>query len=85
VTVPADAEVWLDNTRTTATGPVREFQSPPLTPGGRYTYAIRARWNENGREVTQLRQVEVTARSHINVRFPVPAKTGGKASAAPHG
>src|SRR5262249_34540729 len=47
VRVPANAQLWFEGSPTTSTGPVREFQSPPLRPG-RYTYAIRARWSENG-------------------------------------
>ena len=69
--VRAGAEIWIDGTKTTATGAVRQFQSPPLTPGQRYNYEIRARWIENGHEVTQTQKVEVTAGGHVNVTFPV--------------
>ena len=79
VTVPAVARVWFGGTLTTSTGPIREFYSPPLTPGSKYTYAIRASWNENGQEVTQTQQVRVTAGAHANVSFPVPAKPTGAA------
>jgi uncharacterized protein (TIGR03000 family) len=71
VSVPADAEIWFDDTHTTVTGAVREYQSPPLAPGSKYTYELRARWNENGHVVTQTQQVEVTAGAHVNVHFPV--------------
>ena len=71
VRVPADAVIWLDDTKMTSTGSTREYQSPPLTPGSRYTYDIRARWNENGHEVTQRQQVEFTAGSRVNVHFPM--------------
>src|SRR5262249_10294447 len=77
--VPANAEVWFEGTKTTTTGAVREFESPPLTPGRRYTYQVRARWKENGHEVTQTQKVEVTAGAHANASFPVP---GGIASRA---
>jgi uncharacterized protein (TIGR03000 family) len=69
--VPAGAEIWIDGTKTTSTGTVRQFQSPPLTPGQPYNYEIRARWSENGHEVTQTQKVEVTAGGHVNVTFPV--------------
>jgi len=85
VSVPADAEVWFDGTETTTTGSTREFQSPPLTPGSRYTYEVRARWNENGHEVTQTQQVAVTAGAHVHVDFPVPPKTAGQGSAVKKG
>jgi uncharacterized protein (TIGR03000 family) len=71
VSVPADAEIWFNGTRMTSTGSVREYQSPPLTPGSQYTYKVRARWNENGHEVTQTQQVKVTAGAHVSVKFPV--------------
>jgi uncharacterized protein (TIGR03000 family) len=81
VSVPADAEIWLEGTKTTSTGSVREYQSPPLTPGIRYTYEVRARWNENGQQVTQTQQVKVTAGAHVSVKFPVqPTKAPTPAS-----
>jgi uncharacterized protein (TIGR03000 family) len=70
-TVPADAQIWFEGVPTTSTGTVREFNSPPLTPGSQYTYEVRASWNENGHEVTQTQQVKVTAGAHVNVTFPV--------------
>jgi uncharacterized protein (TIGR03000 family) len=71
VSVPVDAEIWFEGSKTTSTGSVREFHSPPLTPGGRYTYEVRARWNENGHEVTQTQKVQVTAGTHVNMHFPL--------------
>jgi uncharacterized protein (TIGR03000 family) len=76
VTVPRGAEVWFDDMPTTSTGPVREFHSPSLTPGNRYTYTVRARWMVNGREVTQTQRIGVTAGGHVDVRFPAPSGTG---------
>jgi uncharacterized protein (TIGR03000 family) len=80
VTMPADAEIWFQGTKTTSTGTVREYQSPPLAPGTRYTYELRARWRQNGHEVTQTQQVEVTAGIRVNVHFPVQPT---KAATAP--
>jgi uncharacterized protein (TIGR03000 family) len=85
VTVPADAEVSFDGTMTLSKGAVRQYDSPPLEPGTRYTYDVKATWNENGREVTQTQRVEVTAGAHVNVSFPAPPKTTGQASAATPG
>jgi uncharacterized protein (TIGR03000 family) len=78
VTVPQDAEVWFEGSPTSATGTVREYQSPPLAPGNRYAYEVRARWNKNGREVTQTQRVEATAGSRVGVNFPAPAKGMGQ-------
>ena len=41
VTVPEGAEIWFDDTATTSTGTVRQFNSPPLTSGN-HSYQIRA-------------------------------------------
>jgi uncharacterized protein (TIGR03000 family) len=59
VTVPADAEVWFGNHKTSQTGTLRQFESPPLTPGQTYTYDVTASWMSNGQPVTQTRQVQV--------------------------
>jgi len=72
VTVPPDAQVWFEGTKTNASGSIREYQSPPLTPGQRYTYTIRATWNQDGQPVTQEQKVTVTAGEHVNVTFPKP-------------
>jgi uncharacterized protein (TIGR03000 family) len=76
VSVPAGAEIWFDGAATTSTGTVRQFNSPPLTPG-KHAYQIRARWSENGHEATQSQRVEVTPGAQINMSFPI----AGKASA----
>ena len=74
VRVPANAELWFDDSTTTSRGPVREFRSPLLTPG-RYTYEIRARWTENGRAITQTQKVAVSPGAHITVDFPIRSGT----------
>jgi uncharacterized protein (TIGR03000 family) len=73
--VPANAEIWIDGMKTTSTGRIREFQSPPLAPGQRYSYEVQARWNENGREVTQTQKVPITAGARVIVGFPVSPAT----------
>jgi uncharacterized protein (TIGR03000 family) len=76
VAVPDGARVWFDGTPTTSTGPVREYVTPPLEPGGRSTCWVRACWNENGREMNQLQPVEVTAGGQFSVSFPAPSRNG---------
>jgi uncharacterized protein (TIGR03000 family) len=72
--VPANAELWFEGVKTTSTGSIREFQSPPLSLG-RYTYEIRARWTENGRDVAQTQMVVVSPGAHLTVDFPVASGT----------
>ena len=80
VRVPAGADIWINGSNTDSAGPVREFQSPALTPGQQYTYEFRARWkNDDGREVTQTQQVALTAGAHARVDFPIPDGTGAQA------
>jgi uncharacterized protein (TIGR03000 family) len=77
VKVPADAQLWFGEKKTKATGPVREFVTPKLDPTHWYSYEVRARWREKGREVTQTRKAVVTAGSAVEVDFtaaaPAPA------------
>jgi len=80
VDVPANAQLWVENTLTTATGTVREFQSPPLTPGRQYAYTVHARWTDNGHEVDQSQRVQFGPGDHVNMLFPVPP---GPAAQAP--
>jgi uncharacterized protein (TIGR03000 family) len=73
VRVPANAEVWVEGVKTSSTGPLRRFQSPPLQPGQRYVYTVRAQWQENGQPVTDTHKVDVAAGANISVNFQYPA------------
>lgn len=77
IRVPANATIWFDGEKTTQTGSLREFVSPPLAPGRQYAYELRARWTEDGREVTQSRRITVRAGERVSITFPqkTPEKT----------
>jgi uncharacterized protein (TIGR03000 family) len=77
VRLPANAELSFEGTKVTGTGSVREFESPALKPGYRYTYEVRAQWVENGKTVTQTQSVGVKPRAIVNVDFPVAAENKG--------
>jgi uncharacterized protein (TIGR03000 family) len=77
VKLPPNANLSFDGVTTTATGSVREFVSPPLKPG-QYTYAVRARWSENGHDITQTHRVVVSPGAHIKVDFPLQPGPSGK-------
>ena len=49
---------------------MREFDSPPLTPGKQYSYEVKAQWEENGRPVTQTQEVDVSAGARAQAVFP---------------
>jgi uncharacterized protein (TIGR03000 family) len=78
--VPANAEVWFDGEKSASTGEFRTFRTPALAPGRRYTYEVRARWDENGREITQTQKVPVTAGADVTIDFPAPDSAGGRAA-----
>jgi len=77
VYVPADAEVFLDGAPTTETGAERRFVTPPLTVGAKYSYSIRARWQQDGQTVEQTRKVPVTGGANVSVDFTKPAPGAG--------
>jgi uncharacterized protein (TIGR03000 family) len=72
VKVPDDAEVKFDGYKTTSTGPVRSFETPLLEPGKGYVYTVEARWQENGRTITQKKDIPVSAGSNVQLDFPLP-------------
>jgi len=39
--LPADAEIWFGDTKTTETGAVRRFESPPISTGKAFRYEVR--------------------------------------------
>jgi uncharacterized protein (TIGR03000 family) len=69
VHVPANAEIWFEGTKTGQSGDLRTFVSPPLESGRGFSYEVRARWTENGKEVDQTRKVSVHAGERVNVDF----------------
>jgi uncharacterized protein (TIGR03000 family) len=70
VRVPTgEAEVWIEGKKTQQQGTWREFVSPPLDPSKNYTYDVRARWTEDGRNVERTRSVPVRANDVATVDF----------------
>ena len=57
IRVPENAQIWIDGQKTTQAGTFREFVTPPLESGQRYSYDIKARWTENGQEIVRDRKV----------------------------
>jgi uncharacterized protein (TIGR03000 family) len=61
-----------------STGSVRNFRSPQLDPSQQYTYNLKAEWNDNGKLVTDERQVTVQANGLTLVDFTRPAAATAK-------
>jgi uncharacterized protein (TIGR03000 family) len=59
--LPADARLWLEDAPTKQWGTLRQFVSPPLTPGKSYLYTVRVEWPEDGRWVSQAHSFPVHA------------------------
>lgn len=60
--VPASAEVWFQGKKTSQTGTLRHFVTPPLSPGTDYSYELRARWTDSSGQVQDQTQ-EVTVQA----------------------
>jgi uncharacterized protein (TIGR03000 family) len=69
VLVPADATVTVDGHATRSTGAERQFVSPPLQPGRKFTYTLEATWKENGQLRRLTRRVTVEAGGGYVVDF----------------
>jgi uncharacterized protein (TIGR03000 family) len=72
--VPRDAKIWFGGSQTNQTGTMRSFESPPLPVGRDYVYQLRIQWIQNGKDVTQTRQINVHAGDVINLTAGSPAE-----------
>jgi uncharacterized protein (TIGR03000 family) len=72
VRVPENAQLEFGGVTVGEAGRVRKFTSPPLTPGQKYRYDIRATWTENGRTVVKDRRIFVYAGEKADVDFLSP-------------
>jgi uncharacterized protein (TIGR03000 family) len=68
--VPPSAEVWFQGKKTTQTGTVRRFVTPPFSPGTTFTYDVRIRWTDaNGEVQDETRNVTVTPGQQLILNF----------------
>jgi len=74
--VPPNAEIWVDDQKTTQTGGIRSFISPPLDGDHTFVYHLRARWTEDGRQVEKNRRYDVHAGDRLFVNFTNPRNEG---------
>jgi uncharacterized protein (TIGR03000 family) len=76
VEVPANAQVFFDNTLMQQQGKHRVFKTPPLQPNETgYVFDVTARWTENGNEHREKRLIRVTPGGTTNVNF-LPDRNG---------
>ena len=74
VRVPRGAELWFEGVKTTQTGEVAPFRSPPLAADRDYVYDIRAKWRDHAGDITEARQITVHAGSRLTVNFATPSE-----------
>lgn len=76
VRVPPNAEVWFDDQKTSQTGSMRTFVTPPLDSDRNFVYHVRARWTENGRSVEKTRKYDVHPGDRVFAIFFNPRSQG---------
>jgi uncharacterized protein (TIGR03000 family) len=69
LSLPANAELWLNGQRMKGTGPERDFITPPLKEGTTYAYQVKARWTQDGQPLEETIEVKVRANKAATVRL----------------
>jgi uncharacterized protein (TIGR03000 family) len=69
VKLPAEAELWFDEVKTSQGGNDRRFLTPPLPSGRRLEYTLRVRWQICDAELTRVEKVEVVPGGRFTVNF----------------
>jgi uncharacterized protein (TIGR03000 family) len=80
IRVPANAELWFGGVKTSQTGRVRRFISPPLTPGKDFAYNVRVTWTANGKKVTKRQRIVVRAGEWVRLNWASPSRDMATAS-----
>jgi uncharacterized protein (TIGR03000 family) len=69
VSVPASAKIFVNDKPTSTPGELRQFVSRNLTPGYRYTYRVRAEWEQDGQLVSRVKSVDLRAGNATRIDF----------------
>jgi uncharacterized protein (TIGR03000 family) len=69
VSVPEDATVYVNDTRTKTTGSERRYVSRDLKPGQNYTYTVRAEFTRDGKLVTATKSATLRAGGSAQLAF----------------
>jgi uncharacterized protein (TIGR03000 family) len=72
VTLPADAELTIDDTPTVSTSESRVFESPSLTLGKTYYYVLKATVVRDGKTETVKKEVTVRAGEDTRIQLAIP-------------
>jgi len=80
VKLPAEAELWIDDTKTTQGGSSRRFVTPPLQGGRTFAYTLRVHWHIKDADLTRVEKVQVEPGKCVSVNFlSVDSWTGVRA------
>jgi uncharacterized protein (TIGR03000 family) len=83
VSVPADAQVYVNGRATTSTGADRQYVSRGLENGQRYSYEVRAEVVRDGKTVTETKVAQLTAGSQASLTFSLSSPASTASSAKP--
>lgn len=73
ILVPENAEVLVEGSKTTTTGTVREFVTPPLTPGKNMIYSILVRYTDaGGKKIEETHSIRVHANDRLDIDCTKP-------------
>lgn len=64
-----NAQIWFQDYQTQQRGTVRRYESGALDPNSTYTFTVRAKWMENGKQMDQTRHVNARAGQNQTVTF----------------
>jgi len=67
ISLPAQAELYVQGKKTSQTGSKRHFTTPPLDQEQRYQYRIKATWSEDGQDRVVERTVILTPGVHTRL------------------
>jgi uncharacterized protein (TIGR03000 family) len=78
--VPVNGEVFIDGSKISQTGAMREIVTPKLKPGLRYTYRISVRYPDaSGKIIDDTREIRFQADDWFTIDFTRPAPPQGAA------
>jgi uncharacterized protein (TIGR03000 family) len=69
VRLPADARLFVDGVACPLTSSKREFDTPTLEPGRKYSYTLEAQLVRDGQTLTEKKQVILQAGRKVTVNF----------------
>jgi uncharacterized protein (TIGR03000 family) len=73
VTLPAEAQLTIDDTPTVSTSNERVFESPTLPQGKTFYYVLKATVTRDGKTETVTQKVAVRAGEDTQVKLEIPA------------